>query len=368
MPNKIRELIEGSKEVILECSLKNGAIVAANTDNPRYPKHVANYRWVWPRDAAFVLYAARLLGINTVQKPFLRWLLERAELFRETGMVFQNYATHGVRQGSQYQADQAGSLLWAICEIFGRGEKLANEVVTLLANGICNAWNGRNFSEVVWDLWEERCAIPDLRENFIYSLASCSFGLRKAYERLKEKTWLKVSRQMRKIIIKAGETFGYYPRSFGKISDKRIDASLLGLVWPFEVVEKDAVLKRTVHLIETKLLTPLGVKRYEHDEYGDMVEYNIYLRKGAGGWPLLTFWYCTALFKLGEERRARRIFKNYLRRIEGRHIPEHLFEDRLRKSVLPLAWAHATIVAVSGVWGGWGFLITIAAETLGYLR
>jgi len=57
-----------------------------------------------------------------------------------------------------------------------------------------------------------------------------------------------------------------------------------------------------------------------------------------------------------------------LRRIEGRYIPEQLFEDRLRKSVLPLAWAHATIVAVSGVWGGWGFLITIAAETLGYLR
>lgn len=352
---KVEILIKSSKDVFLGCSLKNGAIVASNTDNPHYPKNVANYRWVWPRDAAFVIYAANLLGITSIQKPFLRWLLERAELFRETGMLFQNYATHGIRQGSQYQPDQAGALLWAICEIFKKekADNLVDKVVTLLANGICNNWNGKCFSGVVFDLWEERCTTPNLKENFIYTLASCSFGLRKAYERLKEKRWLKISKQMQRIVEKAGKIFGYYLRSYGKISDKRIDASLLALAWPFEIVKKDRILENTVNLIQRKLLTELGIKRYEHDEYGDLVEYNFYLRKGAGGWPLLTFWYCIALHKLGRKEKARKAFESYLGKIKGKYIPEQIFKERFRKSVTPLAWSHAMFV--------------IAAKELGYL-
>jgi len=48
---QIRELLITSKKVIKDCALPNGAIVAANSTKPYFPKEAKYYRFVWPRDA-----------------------------------------------------------------------------------------------------------------------------------------------------------------------------------------------------------------------------------------------------------------------------------------------------------------------------
>ena len=128
---RIKSLWETSKKVILDCSLENGAIVAANSDNPYYPKDAFNYRYVWPRDAAYICVAAQEAGIDTIQKPFFDWLLERPEDFKETCLLYQNYSTNGTKFWLSFQPDQNGTMLWAIYKFFER-KKIPKKYVLLI--------------------------------------------------------------------------------------------------------------------------------------------------------------------------------------------------------------------------------------------
>jgi len=67
---KVKKLIKTSEKVILDCCLDNGAIVAANSTKPYYPKEAKNYFYVWPRDASFTCIAADILGITNIQEKF----------------------------------------------------------------------------------------------------------------------------------------------------------------------------------------------------------------------------------------------------------------------------------------------------------
>jgi len=339
MDSQISNLLDTSKKVILDCCLENGAIVAANSDRKDYPKNANDYRFVWPRDAAYILYAAKLLGIDHIHEPFIRWLMERAEDFSDSGMLFQRYCTNGLRDpqfGHQYQPDQSGALLWALID-----NGIDADIIDHLSGGICKMWNNDHFSINTHDLWEERQTFPRLRDNFTYSLAACSYSLKKAYEITGKEDCLKKSEEMEGILRNAGKD--YYPRMSGKIPDSRTDASVLSLVWPF-CIDIDDKLKKSVSLVKEKLLTPLGVKRYENDEYDGTVDHMSHLKKGGGGWPLLTFWYIIALKKLGEREEAKKLFGDYIKQFPEGHIPEQVFDNEIQTSPSPLCWSHAMFV------------------------
>ena len=348
--SKIQNLIKTSKKVILDCCLENGAIVAANTDKEYYPKNVNNYRYVWPRDVSFTLYAAHLLGIKDIQKKFISWLLDRAEGFSDTGIIYQRYATNGARDtefGFQYQPDQAGALLWSLLETNKKLDNRTEKAIKLLADGLSDNWNKKHFKGSTHNLWEERQTLPVLEDNFIYTLVACSYGLFKAAIKFNNKKWFRISKEMKRSIKNAGKKLGYYPRLWGKLPDKRIDASILGLVWPFQVVDIDEIIINSINLIEEKLLTPQGIKRYEHDEYDGRIENLCHWKKGAGGWPLLTFWYIIVLSKINKKIEARQLFSKYIKRFENNYIPEQLFDNKIQTSVSPLCWSHAMFIIAS---------------------
>ena len=75
MENKIKKLVKSSKDILKNCSLGNGAIIAANSDLNAYPKDVQSYRYVWPRDASFILVAADILKIKNIHENFYNWIL-----------------------------------------------------------------------------------------------------------------------------------------------------------------------------------------------------------------------------------------------------------------------------------------------------
>jgi len=343
---KLSRLLETSREVIRDAVLDNGAIVAANTDKPYYPREAANYRYVWPRDACFTAVAAEIQGIPAADK-FFRWLEVKPEDFHKDKLIFSNYSTNG-RIGSMgrlFQPDQMGTVLWAVHRyVNGNAEKALpyRALVELTCEGLCAAWNKTFFLPNTVDVWEDgfRQTSSRIENNFTYSLAACSRGLMLANELFPHKQWKQVATQMLKKITEAYDSKrGYFLRNHGKIDDPNVDASVLGLVWPFEVVEPtDQKIRSTVDAIERTLVVDGGVHRFQFDYFDS--EGTAW--EGGGAWPVLNCWLAIVLNRMGEKDRARAYLQWIIDRVE-RFIPEQIFTD-FRIGISPLVWSHALFV------------------------
>ncbi len=354
---KIKKLIETSRRVILDCSLENGAIVAANSTKNYFPKETKNYFYVWPRDAAFTCIAADLLGLD-IQEKFFDWLIERAEKWKETGLFYEKYYPNGLQALERFQPDQTGTILFAIYHhLKNTNKKITKNYKDLMiksADGICNAWKKDHFDIMTNDLWEERYTFPDLKDNFTYSLAACIKGLECVNEFFPNEKYITTINEMKNLIMRNAKKKGYFFRSFGKLNDEKIDSSLLGLIWPFEIVKpSDPLAINTVSKIIEKLTKDYGVYRYENDEYDGWMYRRIHRNKGAGFWPLLNFWLAIVLNKIGKREEALKYYYKVINSIEE-FIPEQIFGNNIQKSVSPLCWSHSMFI--------------IATRELGFLK
>lgn len=343
---KISKLLETSREVIRDAVLDNGAIVAANTDKPYYPREAANYRYVWPRDACFTAIAAERLGIPAADK-FFRWLEVKPEDFRKDKLLFSNYSTNGRigSMGRMFQPDQMGTVLWAVHRFVNGDPKRAlpyRNLVDLTCEGLCAAWNKTFFLPNTVDLWEDgfRQTSSRIENNFTYSLAACSRGLALANELFPHKQWKQVAALMQKKIGEAYDTeHGYFLRNHGKIDDRNVDASTLGLVWPFEMVKPtDQKISSTVDVIERTLVVDGGMHRFQFDYFDS--EGTAW--EGGGAWPVLNCWLAIVLNRMGESERANAYFSWVVDHVD-RFIPEQIFTD-FRVGISPLVWSHALFV------------------------
>jgi GH15 family glucan-1,4-alpha-glucosidase len=213
--------------------------------------------------------------------------------------------------------------------------------VAKAADGLCNVWQKTHFNILTQDLWEESYTFPDIETTHTYSLAACAHGLELASRMIPSIRWLSVAKEMRQKI--ASSFHGYFYRCDGKLHDKRVDASLLGLVWPFRIYAADnSRMKATVAQIEKKLLRPEGVYRYEMDSYGGYRRQGIDTYRGAGAWPVNSFWLSIYYSLAGKKSRARKLFGSML--AHDKYFPEQFFDNKVQVSVKPLAWSHAMFV------------------------
>ncbi len=358
MKAKIQKLIKTSREVIKDCALENGAIVAANIDKPYVPREAANYRWVWPRDAAFACVAADILGMP-IQKPFFNWLEFAPQDFKRNSLLYANYATNGRfgSMGGVFQPDQVGEVIWAIHRHFKKNLKDAlefKELIERLANGIASHWDKTHFDTHTVDIWEEshRQTSITMENNFTYSLASCAKGLLLANEMIPTHFWKEKALEMIDQIKKAYDPkVKYFYRTAGKINDKNVDASLLGLAWPFEIYgPEDKEMANMVKKIEEKIVVGGGVHRYQFDYYDGEGS----AQEGGGAWPVLNFWMSVYWALAKNKEKALKYYNWVLKRIDKYqgYIPEQIFDD-FRKGIYPLVWSHAMFI--------------IASKYLGYL-
>jgi len=379
----IKELIEVSKEVIADGSLENGAIVAANSDKATCPATVQEYRYVWVRDAAYVCMAADLLGLRDIPAKFFDWCLYRAEDFKETGFFRNAYNVNGTLHGTlipphdvrvsrsmsdrcidlipcgtQFQPDQSGSLLLAIAHHinhFAADVSQFRKLVETTASGLCRSWKDSTFVLPCYDLWEERCILPAQRGYHTYSLAMCIAGLRAAVKLLgKKRRWLQTEKEMANafgdIYSRSTESI---PRTYRKgraakitrDDDIRPDASLLGLVYPSELLDPlDEKMTRTVReIVNMNTVRSRGLLRYPGDKYCGGVRKGWVTLTGAGAWPLLSFWMSIYCCLCGDEANAGKYFRWPLERIDA-YMPEQIFKDKRRQSISPLLWSHAMFV------------------------
>lgn len=348
MDSRVQHFVEVSRQVILDCALANGAIVAANCFKEYYPKEAKDYMYVWPRDASFTCVSADILRIENMQERFFDWCVNRAEGFGNGECLCQNYSVNGPKASANFQPDQTGSLLWAIWHHFREKPRRAlkyERLVRQAADGLCGKWKGNRFDCVTNDLWEERFTFPDLDDNFSYSLAACIKGLRCANEIFPNKKWMDVAEKMFRRLEEHCD--GFFVRSHGKLNDERIDASALGLVYPFDLFRvDDPRISATVEQIEKKLVVHGGVHRYEDDEYDGWMYGGLHRKKGAGAWPILNFWLSIYYAKLGDREKALQYYNWPLDRVQG-FLPEQIFENNLQISVAPLCWSHAMQIIAS---------------------
>jgi GH15 family glucan-1,4-alpha-glucosidase len=343
-----QKLIQASKDIILDCCLENGAIVAANSIKKTYSKEAKNYFYVWPRDASYSCIALDILGVTDIQENFFDWLLERAEGWDKTGLFYEKYYVNGLQALNRFQPDQTGMVLYAISHHFKKNGKIPpkyKKLVVKSADGICNNWNKDHFKYITNDLWEEKLCFPDLKENFTYSLAACYAGLTEANNFFPNSKYVNTATEMKNAILR--NTKDHLFRSFGKLNDEKIDASLLGVIWPFNIISpEDFIAKNTINEIEKKIVKDFCVYRYENDEYDGWMLDTLHRKKGAGFWPLLNFWMSIVLNKMGERQKAMEYFQKALPN-KGNNIPEQIFNNNIQKSVSPLCWSHSMFVIAS---------------------
>jgi GH15 family glucan-1,4-alpha-glucosidase len=356
--DKLSGLVEKSKEVFAACQLPNGCLVAAPVHESYYPLSAKNYFYIWPgRDTGFALTGALYLGVDLFDSA-LRWVWERAEGYKdplpgwESGILFRKYHPNGRLFDARFQPDQTGTLLWAICE-YGRDRDLTplqKQMLEVSANGLCALWDNGRFNVSMEDLWEESSVHPRLGGHITYSLAACSCGLKRAHEVLSRQTWLEVANEMQKLVLKEGydKEEKRFLRKFGgnaRTKDANVDASLLGLVWPFEVIAaSDAKAQSTASKIIDALVGERGVHRYQFDDYdGEVSSGRGAYRAGGGEWPLISFWLTIVLAKMGRRNESEQYFWSVLDNLDNDLlIPEQFFPSGdPRVGVKPLLWSHS---------------------------
>jgi GH15 family glucan-1,4-alpha-glucosidase len=341
----VARLVDSSLRVFDDCLLPNGCLVAAPSQMSYYPRTAKSYLYCWPgRDLGFSLAGIEAVG-RDVRAPVLRWMLDRAEGFRDSGLIYEEYHPNGPRRGPEWQPDQAGTLLWSLCRAPRPDDAAEREVVELVADGLQRHWTSSGFDRRHRDLWERRFASPRHGSNLTYTLAACAKGLLLAGDVYHRDDWHGTGQSMAELVTASADPeLGRYLRRSGMPErDDNIDASLLGLVWPFDVVQHDSVLVATVEEIERHLLDDTGVRRYRFDGYdGEVVEVGAEIRQGAGAWPLLTFWLAIVYHRLGRQDEATRLFRIGVESANDMgHLPEQRFRaEDTRVGVSPLLWSH----------------------------
>jgi GH15 family glucan-1,4-alpha-glucosidase len=335
--------------------------------------------------------AADLLKLRDIPERFFDWCLNRAEDFKETNLFSNAYNANGtihgtlippgrpkvprslregcmdlIHFGTQFQPDQGGSLLIAIDHHIKNNADVSKfeQLIDETASGICHSWKDNAFVLPSYDLWEERCVLPEHRGFHTYSLAMCIAGLRAAIELLgKKRKWLQTEMQMSQIFKELYSiSTKSIPRTFRrgvksrkiKAEDLLPDTSLLGMVYPSGILDPlDEKIKTTVlEIIKANTADRGGLFRYPGDKYSGGVRKGWVTLAGAGTWPLLSFWMSIYYSLCGDSENAREFFNQPLERID-KYIPEQIFGDNSHPSVTPLIWSHAMFV--------------IAAKFMGYV-
>lgn len=354
---------------------ETGASIAAPEFDPCYQAS-GGYGYCWPRDSVYIAAALDEAGFSDLAGKFYSFA---GSVQDPDGSWQQRYFTDGaVAPGWGKQIDQVGSVLWG----YRHHHKLtgdpdfAAEIWDSLEAGaeyLANSIEENGLPAASFDPWEDELA------QGTYSAAAVYAGLKASSEmaalkkeRNKENRWREASETVREGILKhqwsdSQNSFmrGVNRRTFRDAydyalsrgerafttkdpaglyethwvgEDRRVDAALLGLAFPFGVLgPADKRMRATAQAIEEKLWnhTVGGLHRYEGDSY-----------RGGNPWLITTLWLAIYHCLAGNRGRAEELYSWCLAQA-NQHLllPEQADKDKAGPGwVLPLSWSHAMFV------------------------
>jgi GH15 family glucan-1,4-alpha-glucosidase len=265
----------------------SGAIAAAATTS--LPEEIGgernwDYRFSWPRDAAFTLQALLALGCTPEARAFFSWILHASQLTHprvqvlyrldgraeadEKSLAFAGYrGSRPVRVGNgaadQTQLDVYGELLeaaWRVASATGGLDRDHGRRLAELADFVCDSWEQPDAG-----IWETRSEPA----HFIQSKMMCAVALERACELAKRdllplthgERWRREQERIREFV----ETRGYseHKRSYVRaVGEEELDASLLLAVLAGYDQPRAPRLLETVDRIRRELARGPLVHRY----------------------------------------------------------------------------------------------------------
>lgn len=359
----------------LMSSKETGASIAAPEFDPYYLA-CGGYGYCWPRDSVFITAALDEAGHHDLGKQFY---LFASSVQDQDGGWQQRYFTDGsVAPSWGKQIDQVGSVLWGYRHHYALtgDDSFLEEIWPSLAAGagyLTNNIAANGLPAPSFDPWE------DMHAQGTYSAAAVYAGLKAASEmatvkgeREVAKHWRQTSEIVREAILKHqwSEKLNRFMRGVNRKvdrgtyeyvagrgekaftgsdptglyqthwvgEDERLDAALLGLAFPFAVLDPlDERMQATARAIEEKLWNydVGGLHRYEGDGY-----------RGGNPWLITTFWLAIYYRMAGNRERAEGLYRWCLGQA-NRHLllPEQADKHHGGPAwVLPLNWSHAMFV------------------------
>jgi oligosaccharide amylase len=349
-----------------------GAVIAAPELDPAF-EHCGGYGFVWARDLAFVGLSFLTAGRDDLATGALRWL-RRAQ--SPEGLWLHRHWSEGFLAPSWglHQVDETGAVLFLYEAAWRelRDEALDRELWPSaragadFLRGFLDPETGLTMPSV--DLWEERVG------EHAYSAAAVTGGLAAAaamaerHEPARAAVYAAAAAGVRAAIESRlwSDEHGRYLRSrlVGRVSpdgdplpdsfrngqlpypirgaasvaslDATVDVSLLGLAWPFAVVDPESPrMRATVAAVARELeLGDGGVLRYAGDRYA-----------GGNPWLLATLWLGLCRRQAGDVPGHRRALEYAVARQTSLGLlPEQATREGRPAWVVPLAWSHAMLV------------------------
>jgi glucoamylase len=351
-----------------------GGLVAAPEMDERFTAS-GGYGFVWPRDLAYVVLGLLAVGRHDTARAALRWLLRTQA---PEGLWLHRYWTTGEPAPSWglHQIDETGAVLLSAEAAYW--ELLDDELDRALWPAVRRAAEllvafvdpstGLPYASI--DLWEQRDG------QHAYSAAAVAGGLRcaalaagrhepelgvryaaaatRVASAIDEHLWDPALGRHRRAVNVArmdgrGEPPGpaydrrlpYPNRRLRSVDpgDPRLDASLLGLAWPFAPFGAgSARVRATVDAVAAGLAAPGGgLRRHEGDTYA-----------GGHEWPIATLWLGLARRALGDPQALERALAHVCaRRTPLDLLPEQVRPDGTPAWVLPLGWSHAMLLVAA---------------------
>ncbi|HOJ01302.1 MAG TPA: glycoside hydrolase family 15 protein [Anaerolineaceae bacterium] len=276
---------EKSIAVILENQHEHGGYIAC----PNFKQ----YQYYWFRDGSFIAYAMDIAGQLNSSQRFHQWAVQtilrnKAKIMAAAEKVkggemasitdflhcrFNANGSDAEGDWAYHQLDGIGSWLWSFSQHFrlsGRTHLTApeDEAISLACLYLQALWN-----TPCYDCWEEN-------GNAIhtYTLAAIYGGFHEINKIKPLENGIASSQQIQEFIFQNQFQDGVFRKSS---KDHGVDANLLGLVFPFKLIEPNSTLfEKTLQAIEVDLLTSqYGLHRYSDDSY-----------YGGGEWILLSAW------------------------------------------------------------------------------
>ena len=333
-----------------------GISAAAEVDEER--SKCGGYAYCWPRDAIFITKAMFKLNMNKEVEKFYKNFCKNTQ--SRDGLWEQRFYTDGSLAPSWgYQIDETAAVIYGIYDYYKKSEdvkflkdnlKTCEKALKYLNKYTDNVLENKEH-QLSYDIWEE---CEDIHCYSLGTIFAAMGNMLKIFEivkplfetnRLKleqfakaEEKIKKQQRELKKYILN-----NFYDSEKGSFvrnrTDKKMDISLLGLVYPFNIFSpNEKKILNTVERINMTLRTYTGgYLRYEGDNY-----------MGGNPWVIANLWMAEYYLAAGSKTRAKEYF-NFAIIGSNEHglLPEQVDNNTMDPAwVIGLGWSHAMFIDV----------------------